>query len=106
MFLFCTHQRQVTSLPELLIGIKDGVNWWILPRPTQWPGVGGVALLCQCDHQGGEPRHFGQAVCKQSWHCPIPAVVMWAPGCYCREAFGLWGHTNVSPNLGSPLEAG
>lgn len=33
MLLFCTHQRHVASLPELLIGIKDRVSWWILPRP-------------------------------------------------------------------------
>lgn len=63
MFLFRTHQRCVASLPELLIGIKDQVNWWILPRPTQGGGEA-VALLCQCDHQGGEQRHFRWAVCK------------------------------------------
>lgn len=70
MLLFCTHQRHVASLPELLIGRKNHVSWWILPRPTRrgWGvgrGEGGaVALLCQCDHQGGEQRHFRQAVCK------------------------------------------
>lgn len=40
MLLFCTHQRHVASLPELLIGRKNHVSRWILPRPTRgWGGV-------------------------------------------------------------------
>lgn len=40
MLLFCTHQRHVASLPELLIGRKNHVSWWILPRPTRGAGGG------------------------------------------------------------------